>query len=70
MDAIYMLSSELPYGVTSALIRKVSAKIQRQLVIKTQWLSTYDDGSSSNQILKDRVAAPIICHYAHQSNGT
>ncbi|MGU3806570.1 protein DpdE [Vibrio diabolicus] len=70
VDAIYMLSSELPYGVTSALIRKVSAKIQRQLVIKTQWLSTYDDGSSSNQILKDRVAAPMICHYAHQSNGT
>ena len=70
VDAIYTLSSELPYGVTSALIRKVSAKIQRQLVIKTQWLTTYDDGSSSNQIFKDRVAAPMISQYAYQSNGT
>lgn len=70
VDAIYRLSSELPYGITSALIRKVNAKIQRQLVIKTQWLTTYDDGASGNQLSKDRVATPMISQYAYQSNGT
>ncbi|MEZ8436123.1 protein DpdE [Vibrio splendidus] len=70
VDAVYALSEELPIGVSSAMIRKVGANIQRQLLFKVQWLSTYEDGSTaSNQIINDRVAAPMIANYAYQSNG-
>jgi len=70
VDAIYRLTSELPYGISSAFIRMVQAPIEPKLIFKTQWVSTYcEDELVPNQIRDDSVAKPMITETLYQSNG-
>ncbi|EHR1106448.1 DEAD/DEAH box helicase family protein [Vibrio parahaemolyticus] len=68
VDSIYKLSQELPYGISSALIRSLNSTIEPHLFFKAQWLSTYV-GDDNNQLRNDRISAPMIQQYIYQSNG-